>query len=224
MIQIDSNVRSTFDFKFAPAISRTEHCAVYRMEETFCLDGEYGFKGDWLVREHGKLKLVKNRHFQGNYVTRDLQAKTERKRIPMVQAGDVADTQVIKVGAKGRTSIRKQVDSSVYIVDDTDNLVNREVTPYVFLTLHCPFTEPGVTSGAFVEDVIDILIDHLEGSRTKQNGPGVSEIQMILQTARLAIIRYGAGIVNVPEDKFPDMSDRGGQYRPLPRPCCGGDK
>lgn len=218
MIFIDSNVRSTFDFKFSPAVSRAEPCAVYRMEDTFSLDGENGFKGDWLVKQGGKLKLVRNMDFQGHYATRDIRAKTEKKRLPVVAAGDVVDAETIKVGARGLTNIRKGKESSVYFVDDVDNLLNREETPFVYLSLHCPYTEPGVTSGAYVEDVIDILIDHIETARNKRNSRGVSDVQMALYAARQAVLRVGS--VVVPEDRLPDK--KGNDWKPASKPCCGG--
>jgi len=215
MLEIYEDVRESYDFKFDQAVRKTSNCAVHRMEEAFRLGGPAGVegnKGDWLVLERQKLSVVPHRHFVQMFTHKHFREHSDRKRIPKILKGEIQTAELLASGRRGRTDIKKQRETATYFIDDKDNLNDRDEAPYVFLTLHCPFSEPNVTTGAYVEDVIDVLVDHLRGSSTKRTARIVEDTVQHLRIAQHIIVSRGAGIVPIPEDK----------ERPPKKPCCGG--
>jgi hypothetical protein len=221
MITIDPNDKTTYDYKFTRAVRKALSCVVYRLEEQSVMGDSIGNKGDWLVRDRNGLKIIPNRFFIAEYTTEEIQQTSERKRIPKVEQGEIVDTTVIATGRRGNTDIRKQIETSTYFIDDKDNMNNRDAAPYAYLSLHCPFSEANVTSGAYIEDILDVLIDHVKSAVTKRNARGTGEVLAKLYNLQRHVFRFGIGQVEIKEDRRPSRPERA-EHRP--KPCCGKSK
>lgn len=219
MLVIDPDVKSTYPFKFLRAIRKARNCAAYRMQETFRVNNAPGRKGDWLVIDRGEFKVMPHHKFVVEYGTKETPRPCDKKRIPKVNKGDVVDAEHLGVGMRGRTDIKKSKGTSTYFIDDRDSTNPKEDMPYSYFTIHCPFSPRGETSGAYIEDILDVLMDHVASAQTKKNGARVRHFLELLHRAKgLAAL---VGEYQDPLDFHPERSEtvQHGQ-----RGCCGGDK
>lgn len=198
MLIIDPNVRSTCPFKFAHAVRTSKNVSAYELHDKGRMGNIPFEKGDWLVKENGKFKIVPRVEFRTNYNTKKYDSpQWDKKRIPAMITTDDIDTEVVAHGAKGKTTVRRaKCRKGTYFVDRANEASSRAEEPFAYIVFQDP-EEREIQDGVFVEDVLHACMDFMERQEAESPPYRQRQLRQVRQQIAMAAINatgHGIGI------------------------------
>lgn len=208
---IDPDVRSTFDFKFQPAVKVSRSAAAYQLHSKGRMGNIPFSKGDWLVKQGGELFIVPKRTFAAEYSARGFR-QVDRRRVPAMVSSDDIETVLVSHGMQRETMIKRaNCPIGTYFIDPVDEVGSKE--PFAYIVFNDPEDDESL-DGVHVEDLLVVCADYLARQRDQVQSVHKKRryqqvIDHIIQASRYAI-SSSIGSVKSVRERLSERREREG--------------